>query len=82
MSLDIIFAEFGDRSKANQKWENSIGRLHPTYEGVKEYFPEANIICYTDDVTIGTLTSFIIFFNAKEESLSGHETLTISAPAS
>ena len=48
MSLDIIFAEFGDRSKANQKWENSIGRLHPTYEGVKEYFPEANIICYTE----------------------------------
>ena len=53
MSLDIIFAEFGDRSKANQKWENSIGRLHPTYEGVKEYFPEANIICYSDDKSIG-----------------------------
>ena len=31
MNLDIIFAEFGDRSKANQKWENPIGRLHPTY---------------------------------------------------
>ena len=53
MSLDIIFAEFGDRSKANQKWETSIGRLDPTYEGVKKCIPEANIICYTDDITIG-----------------------------
>ena len=53
MSLDIIFAEFGDRDKANQKWENPIGRLDPTYEGVKEYFPEANIICYSDDKSIG-----------------------------
>lgn len=53
MSLDIIFAEFGDRSKANQKWENPIGRLHPTYEGIKTYFPNANVICYSDDESIG-----------------------------
>ena len=53
MSLDIIFAEFGDRSKANQKWKNPIGRLHPTYEGIKTYFPDANVICYSDDESIG-----------------------------
>ena len=32
--------------------------------------------------TIGTLTCSIIFFRAIDESLSGHETLTISAPIS
>jgi len=53
MSLDIIFAEFGDRSKANQRWENPIGRLDPTYQSVKSFFPEANIICYSDDKSIG-----------------------------
>ena len=53
MSLDIIFAEFGSRDKANQKWENPIGRLDPTYQSVKAYFPDANIICYSDDESIG-----------------------------
>ena len=53
MSLDIIFAEFGSREKANQKWENPIGRLDPTYQSVKAYFPDANIICYSDDESIG-----------------------------
>ena len=52
MSLDIIFAEFGSRDKANQKWENPIGR-YPTYQSVKAYFPDANIICYSDDESIG-----------------------------
>jgi len=53
LSLDIIFSEFGSRDKANQKWENPIGRLDPTYQSVKAYFPEANIICYSDDESIG-----------------------------
>ena len=53
MSLDIIFAEFGSRDKANQKWSNPIGRLDPTYQSVKSFFPEANIICYSDDKSIG-----------------------------
>ncbi len=53
MSLDIIFAEFGSRDKANQKWSNPIGRLDPTYQSVKSFFPEANIICYSDDESIG-----------------------------
>ena len=44
MSLEIIFAEFGDRSAANQKWVGDIGRLDPTYSQVKKYFPEAKII--------------------------------------
>ena len=35
MSLEIIFAEFGDRSAANQKWVDDIGRLDPTYSQVK-----------------------------------------------
>ena len=43
----------GSRDKANQKWENPIGRLDPTYQSVKAYFPEANIICYSDDESIG-----------------------------
>jgi len=53
LSLDIIFAEFGSRDKANQKWSNPIGRLDPTYQSVKSFFPEANIICYSDDESIG-----------------------------
>jgi len=53
VNLEIIFAEFGDRSKANQKWNNDIGRLDPTYSQIKKYFPEAKIICYTDDKSIG-----------------------------
>ena len=53
MSLDIIFAEFVSRDKANQKWSNPIGRLDPTYQSVKSFFPEANIICYSDDESIG-----------------------------
>ena len=53
MSLEIIFAEFGDRSSANQKWVSDIGRLDPTYSQIKEYFPEANVICYSDDKAIG-----------------------------
>ena len=52
MSLEIIFAEFGDRSKANQKWNSNIGRLDPTYSQIKKYFPEAKIVCYTDDSSI------------------------------
>ena len=52
MSLEIIFAEFGDRSAANQKWVGDIGRLDPTYSQVKKYFPEAKIICYSDDPSI------------------------------
>jgi hypothetical protein len=50
--LEIIFAEFGDRSKANQKWNSNIGRLDPTYSQIKKYFPEAKIVCYTDDSSI------------------------------
>ena len=53
MSLDIIFAEFGDRSVSNQKWNKNIGRLNPTYDSIKEHFPEANLICYTDIPEIG-----------------------------
>jgi len=53
MNLEIIFAEFGDRSKANQKWNSDIGRLDPTYSQIKKYFPEAKIVCYTDDSSIG-----------------------------
>ncbi len=53
MNIEIIFAEFGDRSKANQKWNNNIGRLDPTYSQIKKYIPEAKIICYTDDPSIG-----------------------------
>ena len=52
MSLEIIFSEFGDRSAANQKWVGDIGRLDPTYSQVKKYFPEAKIICYSDDPSI------------------------------
>jgi len=52
VSLEIIFAEFGDRSAANQKWVGDIGRLDPTYSQVKKYFPEAKIICYSDDPSI------------------------------
>ena len=52
MSLEIIFAEFGDRSAANQKWVGDIGRLDPTYSQAKKYFPEAKIICYSDDPSI------------------------------
>tara|TARA_B100000131_G_scaffold63834_1_gene60174 strand:- start:3410 stop:4171 length:762 start_codon:yes stop_codon:yes gene_type:complete len=53
MSLEIIFAEFGDRSSANQKWVSDIGRLDPTYSQIKEYFPEAKVVCYSDDDSIG-----------------------------
>ena len=53
MNVEIIFAEFGGRGAANQKWESDIGRLDPTYSSVKEYFPEAKIICYSDDKSIG-----------------------------
>ena len=53
MNIEIIFAEFGDRSKANQKWNNNIGRLDPTYSQIKKYIPEAKIVCYTDDPSIG-----------------------------
>ena len=53
MNVEIIFAEFGGRGAANQKWESDIGRLDPTYSSVKEYFPEAKIVCYTDDESIG-----------------------------
>ena len=53
MNIEIIFAEFGDRSKANQKWNSDIGRLDPTYSQIKKYIPEAKIICYTDDPSIG-----------------------------
>jgi len=53
MNLEIIFAEFGDRSTSNQKWVNDIGRLNPTYSSVKKYFPEAKLTCYTDNPDIG-----------------------------
>ena len=43
MNLGIIFAEFGDRSKANQKWNSDIGRLDPTYSQIKKYFPDASL---------------------------------------
>ena len=36
MNVEIIFAEFGGRGAANQKWESDIGRLDPTYSSVKE----------------------------------------------
>jgi len=52
LNLEIIFAEFGDRSKANQKWNSNIGRLDPTYSQIIKYFPEAKIVCYTDDSSI------------------------------
>ena len=48
MNLEIIFAEFGDRSTANQKWVGDIGRLDPSYSQIKQYFPEAKLTCYTD----------------------------------
>ena len=53
MNVEIIFAEFGGRGAANQKWVSDIGRLDPTYSRVKKYFPEAKIICYSDDKSIG-----------------------------
>ena len=49
MSLEIIFAEFGDRSISNQKWVGNLGRLNPTYSQVKKYFPNAKLTCYTDN---------------------------------
>ena len=48
MKIEFIFSEFGPRSQANQQWVNSIPRLDPTYSSVKTYFPEANLILYTD----------------------------------
>ena len=48
MNIEIIFAEFGDRTISNQKWVRNIGRLDPTYSQVKQYFPDAKITAYTD----------------------------------
>ena len=52
MKVEIIFAEFGGRGSANQNWVNDIGRLDPTYSSVRKYFPEAKIVCYTDNESI------------------------------
>ena len=48
MKIEFIFSEFGPRTQANQQWVNSIPRLDPTYSSVKTYFPEANLVLYTD----------------------------------
>ena len=48
MKIEFIFSEFGPRPQANQQWVNSIPRLDPTYSSVKTYFPEANLVLYTD----------------------------------
>ena len=53
MSLEIIFAEFGPRSNSNQPTFSAEFRLDPTYASVKKYFPEADIILYTDLPEIG-----------------------------
>ena len=53
MNIEIIFAEFGDRTISNQKWVRNIGRLDPTYSQVKQYFPDAKLTCYTDTPDIG-----------------------------
>ena len=48
MTLEFIFSEFGSRDQANQRWKNPLPRLDPTYSSVKQYFPEAKLILYTD----------------------------------
>lgn len=52
MDIEIIFAEFGPRSNANQNWVNSMGRLDPTYSTVKQYFPHAKLTLYTDQTDL------------------------------
>lgn len=53
MELEIIFAEFGSRTASNQPTFSAKYRLDPTYTSVKKYFPEANLILYTDRPEIG-----------------------------
>ena len=48
MKLEFIFSEFGPRTQANQQWINPIPRLDPTYSSVKTYFPNADLVLYTD----------------------------------
>ena len=48
MTLEFVFSEFGSRDQANQRWKNPLPRLDPTYSSVKQYFPEAKLILYTD----------------------------------
>ena len=52
MNIEIIFSEFGNRSTCNQRWVSDISRLEPTYSSVKQYFPEANLVLYTDVVEL------------------------------
>ena len=52
MNLEIIFAEFGSRSNSNQNFSEKY-RLDPTYTSVKNYFPEATYVLYTDKPEIG-----------------------------
>lgn len=48
MNIEFIFAEFGPREHANQQWQSKVPRLDPTYSSIKQYFPDANIVLYTD----------------------------------
>lgn len=51
MDVEFIFAEFGPRSVANQPFGDER-RLDPTYGSIKNYFPNANIVVYTDNVKL------------------------------
>lgn len=52
MNIEFIFAEFGPREQANQRWQTNISRLDPTYSSIKQYFPNANIVVYTDQENV------------------------------
>ena len=48
MNLEIVFAEFGRTRGWNQTNLDENHRLDPTYSAVKQYFPEAKLVLYTD----------------------------------
>jgi len=58
MKVEIIFAEFGPR-KNNNNLEFNMSRLDPTYSSVKQYFPDAKIVLYTDQTYLSNMYSDI-----------------------
>ena len=48
MEIEIVFAEFGRSRGWNQTNLDENHRLDPTYSAVKQFFPEATVVLYTD----------------------------------
>jgi hypothetical protein len=53
MNLEIVFAEFGQTRGWNQTNLDENRRLDPTYSAVKQFFPEAKLVLYTDLPELG-----------------------------